>query len=135
MTLAARPVLGANCLSNALSGNLSQPDRGFCQRGFSPQELYYNEQWGPNIGPDTKLAETELIYLPDTFSINEHHRKLTHFLHKGTQREQVLVTAYVNTLVVPNYMMTTDQLFELATGVTPVPAGMALEEYLLYTFY
>ncbi len=35
MSVAARPVLGAagvNCLSNALSGNLSNPERGLCEQ-------------------------------------------------------------------------------------------------------
>ena len=36
MTLASQPVFGANCLSNALSGNLSDPDRGNCAFGWSP---------------------------------------------------------------------------------------------------
>jgi len=36
MTLASKPVLGANCLSNALSGNLSDPTRGNCSFGWSP---------------------------------------------------------------------------------------------------
>ena len=30
VTLASRPVFGAQCLSNMLSGNLSDPDRGQC---------------------------------------------------------------------------------------------------------
>ncbi len=36
MTLASRPVLAGNCLSNMLSGNLSDPDRGTCSKGWSP---------------------------------------------------------------------------------------------------
>lgn len=36
MTLASRPVFGAQCLSNMMSGNLSDPNRGTCQSGFSP---------------------------------------------------------------------------------------------------
>jgi hypothetical protein len=36
LTLASRPVFGANCLSNMMSGNLSDPDRGQCSPGWSP---------------------------------------------------------------------------------------------------
>lgn len=36
LTLASRPVFGGNCLSNMLSGNLSDPGRGECGPGWSP---------------------------------------------------------------------------------------------------
>ncbi len=36
MTLASRPAFGGNCLSNMLSGNLSDPDRGECGPGWGP---------------------------------------------------------------------------------------------------
>ncbi|MEZ5529311.1 MAG: hypothetical protein R3E57_05195 [Porticoccaceae bacterium] len=36
LTLASRPVFGGNCLSNMMSGNLSDPDRGECGPGWSP---------------------------------------------------------------------------------------------------
>ena len=36
MTLASRPVLAGQCLSNMMSGNLSNPNRGNCARGRSP---------------------------------------------------------------------------------------------------
>lgn len=36
VTLASRPVFGAPCLSNMLSGNLSDPNRGQCSTGASP---------------------------------------------------------------------------------------------------
>lgn len=36
LSLVSRPVLGANCLSNMLSGNLSDPDRGACAPGAGP---------------------------------------------------------------------------------------------------
>jgi len=36
MTLASQPVLGRPCLSNIISGNLSDPDRGECTLGNSP---------------------------------------------------------------------------------------------------
>lgn len=36
VTLASRPVLAGQCLSNMLSGNLSDPNRGSCSRGWSP---------------------------------------------------------------------------------------------------
>lgn len=36
MTLASRPVLAGQCLSNMMSGNLSDPTRGQCAKGWSP---------------------------------------------------------------------------------------------------
>lgn len=36
MTLASRPVFGGQCLSNMMSGNLSDPNRGNCTKGWSP---------------------------------------------------------------------------------------------------
>ena len=36
MTVLSKPVFGAQCLSNMLSGNLSDPDRGTCVKGDSP---------------------------------------------------------------------------------------------------
>ncbi len=36
ISLVSKPVLGAQCLSNMLSGNLSDPNRGHCSKGASP---------------------------------------------------------------------------------------------------
>jgi hypothetical protein len=36
ISLVSKPVLGAQCLSNMLSGNLSDPNRGNCSLGWSP---------------------------------------------------------------------------------------------------
>ncbi len=36
VSLVSKPVLGAQCLSNMLSGNLSDPNRGNCSKGWSP---------------------------------------------------------------------------------------------------
>lgn len=36
MSLASRPVFGGQCLSNMMSGNLSDPNRGNCTKGWSP---------------------------------------------------------------------------------------------------
>jgi hypothetical protein len=36
ISLVSKPVLGAQCLSNMLSGNLSDPNRGNCRLGTSP---------------------------------------------------------------------------------------------------
>jgi len=36
LSLVSKPVLGAQCLSNMMSGNLSDPNRGTCSKGVSP---------------------------------------------------------------------------------------------------
>lgn len=50
MTLANRPAFGAQCLSNILSGNLSDPNRGSCWGGNSPGG------WG---NPDGKIGSLD----------------------------------------------------------------------------
>lgn len=50
MTLASKPVLGANCLSDAMSGNLSDHARESCEPGFSPggwKTIGGEPEWGP----------------------------------------------------------------------------------------
>lgn len=44
MSVVSRPVFGVGCLSNMLSGNLSDPDRGECNLGLNT--LYWQENPG-----------------------------------------------------------------------------------------
>ncbi len=61
MTLASRPAFGGNCLSNMLSGNLSDPGRGECSPGWGP-----NSWVNPNgtiNGVNTILAWQQAGYV------------------------------------------------------------------------
>jgi len=60
VTLASRPVMAGNCLSNMLSGNLSDPNRGTCSRGWSPGGW---GQPGGNISSYTTLGAWSAIGL------------------------------------------------------------------------
>ena len=52
MSVASRPVFGAPCLSNILSGNLSDPDRGQCRPGDSPETWKSNPgSWPKGVSP------------------------------------------------------------------------------------
>lgn len=53
MSIVSRPVFGVGCMSNVLSGNLSDPDRGDCYLGLSPG--FWKEK------PDEWLSRTGLI--------------------------------------------------------------------------
>ncbi|MEH6570716.1 MAG: hypothetical protein V7709_16670 [Halioglobus sp.] len=57
MTLVSRPVLGANCMSEMMSGNLSQHGHDSCSAGYSPTA------WAgalPDGYSDVEIGNTEL---------------------------------------------------------------------------
>ncbi len=63
MSVASRPVFGAQCLSNALSGNLSHPDRGECSTGYDPAHW----RGSPGSWPGS-IDNTEWPYLDDIYA-------------------------------------------------------------------
>lgn len=60
MTLMSRPAFGAQCLSNMLSGNLSDPNRGTCSKGSSP--VGWGNPGGTVAGLATKSAWSKTGY-------------------------------------------------------------------------
>ena len=56
MSVAARPVFGAPCISNMLSGNLSNPGRGQCVLGADPVFWRDQQVWPALIPPDVPEA-------------------------------------------------------------------------------
>ncbi len=69
MTLASRPVFGAQCMSNMMSGNLSHPDRGECDFGNSPGG-FKNIDGKTILGDDFTTAgdpveSTDTLSIPD----------------------------------------------------------------------
>lgn len=96
MSVVSRPVLGlgnVNCLSNALSGNLSNPDRGLCSLGQPPSF------WKPS--DCTKAAATPQFNSIAIFSLaypNE-TRSLEQILCSTASQDEelkVLSAAYLN---------------------------------------
>ncbi len=140
MTLASRPVLAGNCLSNMMSGNLSNPNRGQCSKGWSPGGwgqpggnvhiyttsgawtaigLNYNTATMSNVPavlnknsvPATTLLKT-LLTVPQTGQLTRH-----------------FVCAYFNAKLSAvsgstfTYIMTVQQVLDLALGTLSIPVG------------
>ncbi len=64
MSITSRPVFGAACLSNMLSGNLSNPERGMCE-GAAIVEWTDAENW-PIIDNRIMMDNLEVAIVPDT---------------------------------------------------------------------
>ncbi len=64
MSISARPVFGAACLSNMLSGNLSNPERGMCE-GTAFVEWTDAENW-PTMNNRIEVDNLEVAIVPDT---------------------------------------------------------------------
>jgi hypothetical protein len=163
MTLASRPVLAGQCLSNMMSGNTSPGhDQGHCSKGWSPGG------WGQPGGQVYTYTTTgawaaiNLVY--GSFSPSNcpgvNHPKETRYecygggstlmnvpgaLNKGglpgttelvdvlcdpklDNLTRLLVCAYMNALLSAKnvgftYILTTQQVLDLATGVILPPPG------------
>jgi len=167
MTLASRPALGAPCLSNMLSGNLSNPDRGMCVTGWSPgawanpggqiytygtisawtmagfdygslkagatdwtQESSYeggstvkgNTPFWPDSGLPEDLTMRDALKPPYSGTLIFH-----------------LIAAYLNAWLSKNdptfqYILTPQQVVDLASGATPIPGNQDLKSFLASTW-
>ena len=148
LSLASQPVFGANCLSNALSGNLSDPDRGNCTMGAPVSTIQAAmPNWGGMYRPDDRLKNTPLAEMTHIFPLDRQNKKLSWFIEKGDRLQQLTVAALINSSTSPTYVMRQEQLLavlrggaplafgELNTGsnTLPVPYGMSLEDFLAWT--
>ena len=139
-TLASRPVFAGQCLSNMMSGNLSNPNRGNCAKGWSPGGwgqpggnvhiystigawtaigLDYNTATMANVPsilnkdgvPTTTLLKT-LLMVPQTGQLTRH-----------------FVCAYFNAKLSGlsgstfMYILTTQQVLDMAAGIITIPVG------------
>lgn len=153
MTLASRPVLAGQCLSNMLSGNLSDPTRGHCSKGWSPGG------WGL-LGGMIGGFSTADAWVKAGF--NFHTSKLSAFpssLIKNPLDLNTLAKDVVANDVTPNkptrhylaaylnaslseatgstfqYILTKQQVIELATGaIKPPPPNENLSIYQMNEF-
>jgi hypothetical protein len=130
MTLASRPVFGANCLSNALSGNLSDPDRGNCSFGMPADGIANLPTWGP-LDPDaTYVEDTKLAgYMPQAL-YSSGPETLRSAVMSGDRGKRTIMAAWANTMVTAGYILTEEQLFQLLDGSLPVPGDLPLVDYL-----
>ena len=139
MTLASRPVLAGQCLSNMMSGNLSNPTRGNCAKGTSPGG--WGEPGGNINGVRDALAWTavNLSYATSTLQnvppiLNKDGIVVTTLLKTVLTEPQTgqltrhFVCAYLNALHSASgagftYILTTQQVLALASGAILIPAG------------
>lgn len=159
-SLASRPALAGNCLSNMMSGNLSDPDRGQCSKGWSPGG-WKNEGGYPNA---TTWAEAGFNFFTSTISnvpvaLNRNSVPPTTLLRivldnsewprigGGSTGPKVdwdftkkLVCAYLNAALSDTsssfqYILTRQQVVDLAGGLLPVPPGFtSLQTFLESTW-
>lgn len=160
ITLASRPVLAGQCLSNMMSGNLSDPNRGNCSLGRSPGG--WGQPGGEILGYSTTGAWTKAGYNFGTFNAdncpNVNNPKETRYecyaegtllstlpgalikesFPVGTTMLQAVnasgtftrhfVTAYLNASLSEadanfQYILTKQQVLDLATGTLTIPVG------------
>ena len=163
MTLASRPVLAGQCLSNMMSGNTSPGhDQGHCSKGWSPGGW---GQPGGNVYTYTTVGAWAAIglnygtyspsYCPDVKNPNDKNYQcygggatllnVPGALNKGglpsstllvdvlcdptlDNLTRLLVCAYMNALLSAKnvgftYILTPQQVLDLATGVISLPPG------------
>ncbi len=123
MTLASQPVFGANCGSNAASGNLSDPDRGECTRGFSAEAILDSGNYGPRYMHYHKIRETMLGEMVHIFPGNQQNKNLKQILMHGNEMQTLAVAAMINASMSMTYILTSEQLAELLRNGTPASNG------------
>ncbi|MFT6051251.1 MAG: hypothetical protein ACI9B9_000891 [Halioglobus sp.] len=161
MTLASKPVLGGTqCLSNALSGNLSDPTRGNCNYGWSPggwKTSGGSPDWSRTLFEYSDFDESDI-----NGNKRDKHKAASYTggttlgqtvlagLQGGAYDDQTLtgllwefpgnsgahpvghmISALLNASCSDiEYALTEDQLVDLILGHTDVPGGMSLTAYL-----
>lgn len=166
MTLASKPVLGGTqCLSNALSGNLSDPTRGHCSYGWSPGG-WKTDGGSPSWGR-TPFKFSEYQRWNKKGKKNDKHKASSHIggttlgqtvlagLGGGAYDHETLtgllwefpgnsgphsVGHMIAGLLNANcndiqYALTETQLVDLILGSVDVPGGMRLSDYLDTTWH
>lgn len=141
-SLASRPALAGNCLSNMLSGNLSDPNRGQCSKGWSPGG-WKNEGGYPNQSTWTQAGfdfyTSTISSMPGALNKNSvPSNTLLRIVLDNAQWPTIagsrvnwnptkqLVCAYLNAALSENsstfqYILTKQQVVDLATGVISLP--------------
>lgn len=140
MTLASRPVLAGNCLSNMMSGNLSDPNRGKCSKGWSPGgwgqpggnvHIYTTAGAWTQIGLNyntAKMSNVPAVLNKDSVPANTLLTTLLNVPQTG-QLTRHFVCAFFNAKLSAvsgstfTYIMTVQQVLDLAQGTISIPVG------------
>ena len=137
-TLASRPVFAGQCLSNMMSGNLSSPDRGNCSKGGSP--VGWGQPGGKIVGFSDAVAYSTAGFSPTALLSILPSALLKESIPAGVTIIGVLnkpydntftrhfVTAYLNAALGEKsatfqYILTRQQVLDLATGVAKIPVN------------
>lgn len=159
-TLAGRPVFGAQCLSQQLSGNMSQTGPGSCAFG-KPINFWANpttesttqgtkqNQRTPYFFVGTKGYEYGRLHQkynlasycdstdnpePWTDGAEYSGTPMRVILCDGSSDNAHIVAAYLNAQYITDYILTEAQIDGLVLGTIPVPSGLTLTEFLASTF-
>ena len=140
MTLVSRPVLGANCMSEMMSGNLSdhgQNDHGSCSAGKSP-EAWAGGPLPSEIG-DVEIGSTKLGFLwggkPD--------RTIAELIVSdeliGGVPVKNAIAALLNIGTMPASggiyaIPTEDTLIDLLNGIIIPPGSLTTNDFLISTW-
>lgn len=135
-SLASRPVFAGQCLSNMMSGNLSNPNRGNCAKGWSPGGWGqpggtingYRDAvaWSKAGFSQTALLSTLPIgLLKESFPASTTIIAALNKPYANTLTRH-FVTAYLNAALSDNdptfqYILTRQQVVDLASGATVIP--------------
>ena len=151
LSLVSKPVLGAQCLSNMLSGNLSDPDRGACSRGWSPgawknrggriSTFSTVDAWSA-AGFSYQNSTTSTAPFSSLLSGVQPNIRLVQVLrdNPGTLNAGI-ICAYLNARLSENtggsfkYILTSAQVVGLVNGSIPLPpAYVSLHAFLYSTW-
>lgn len=139
VSLVSKPVFGAQCLSNMMSGNLSHPDRGNCSKGSSPGG--WGQPGGTIQGVQDAQAWTQARYNPEgtvalanlpAGLLTQSQSPVTKtlravLLDTNKQRDRHVLAAWLNAKFSENsggtfyYILTSTQVLGLANGSLPLP--------------
>lgn len=130
-TLSSRPVWGAQCLSNILSGNLSDPQRGRdnCDTGYSPKEWReMPSMWPPGVTYGT--CDTTVVATCASCAQYTGGTKFRDLFGHGTTRPirdllcknpnwyvSHLAAAALNAMTMPGYSMSREDVLDIYDGV------------------
>lgn len=147
LSFVSKPVLGAQCLSNMLSGNLSDPTRGTCVLGWSPGG------W-KNKGGTISTFGTVEAWTKAGFSYEKSKASTPPFAgllkgidanirlvdvlknHPGSLNTKI-ICAYLNASLSEKtggafkYILTRDQVIGLVTGRIPLPPAYGSLHFFL----
>ncbi len=157
MSVMSRPVFGVGCLSNVLSGNLSDPERGQCNLGLKPSYWRnHPEVWriatgvkedgaSPtscdqcltgDVGSETwKCTGGALFNSYFTLGPQDAHNRSMYELlcTKPHGDKSRIITALLNAMTDSNYVLSVDQVLQLWADPTIV-APATLKDFLNSTW-